>query len=172
MIINRARSLILLSNPEYSLEELTLKLKLQCFGHMIGKDTDAGKDWGQEEKGVTEDEMLGWHHRLNGHEVEQTAGDGERQGSLECCSPWSHKSQTWLSNWTITQLQSLGSDLISCDLSAAKWCLPIWPGLHKGRFCLQSLMSSNILYWNVYCLSFLSITVTMFFTDSKSLYCL
>ena len=44
---------------------------------LIGKDPDAGKDWGQEEKGMTEDEMVGWHHRLNGHEFEQTLGDGE-----------------------------------------------------------------------------------------------
>ena len=45
-----------------------LKLKLQQFGHLIGKDSDAGRDWGQEEKGTTEDEMAGWHHQLNGHE--------------------------------------------------------------------------------------------------------
>ena len=45
----------------------------------------------QEEKGKTEDEMVGWHHQLNGHEFEQTLGDGERQGSLVCCSPWGHK---------------------------------------------------------------------------------
>ena len=45
---------------------------------LIGKDPDAGRDWGQEEKGTTEDEMIGWYHRLNGHEFEQTAGDGER----------------------------------------------------------------------------------------------
>ena len=49
---------------------------------------DAGKDRGQEEKGATEDEMVRWHHRLNGHEFEQTPGDGEGQGSLACCSPW------------------------------------------------------------------------------------
>ena len=55
---------------------------------LIGKDPDAGKDWGQEEKGVTEDEMVGWHHRLNGHEFEQALGDGKGQGSLVCCSPW------------------------------------------------------------------------------------
>ena len=55
---------------------------------LIGKDTDAGKDWGQEEKGVAEDKMVGWHHRLNGHEFEQTLGDSEWQGSLVCCSPW------------------------------------------------------------------------------------
>ena len=57
---------------------------------LIGKDPDAWKDWGQE-KGVTEDEMAGSHHRLNGHEFEQTLGDSEGQGSLVCCSPWGHK---------------------------------------------------------------------------------
>ena len=54
----------------------------------IGKDPDAGKDWGQEEKGTTEDEMVGWHHRHNGYEFEQTAGDTEGQGSPVYCSPW------------------------------------------------------------------------------------
>ena len=58
---------------------------------LIGKDSDAGEDWGQEEKGVTEDEMLGWHHQLNKHEFEQTPGDCEGQGSLECSSPWGCK---------------------------------------------------------------------------------
>ena len=52
-----------------------------------GKDPNAGKDWNQAEKGTTEDEMVGWHHWLNGHQSEQTPGDGERQGSLACCSP-------------------------------------------------------------------------------------
>jgi len=70
-------------NPEYSLEGLMLKLQLQYFGHLmqradsLGKDPNAGKDWGQEEKGVTEDETIEWHHRLNGHEFEQTPGDTE-----------------------------------------------------------------------------------------------
>ena len=50
-----------------------------------------GEDWRQEEKGTTEDEMVGWHHRLNGHEFEQAPGDDEGQGSLACCSPWGHK---------------------------------------------------------------------------------
>ena len=58
---------------------------------LIGKDPEAGKDWGQEEKGTTEDEMVGWHYRLNGHEFEQALGYGEGQGSLVCCSPWGHK---------------------------------------------------------------------------------
>ena len=71
-----------------------LKLKLQYFVHLksqlIGKDPDAGKDWGQE-KGTTEDEMVGWHHRLNGHEFEHTPAGGEEQGSLVCWCPWSPK---------------------------------------------------------------------------------
>ena len=56
-----------------------------------GKDPDAGKNWRQKEKGVTEEEMVGWHHWLNGHEFEQTSGDSEGQGSLACCSLWGAK---------------------------------------------------------------------------------
>ena len=52
------------------------------------KDPDSGNDWGQEEKGTTEDEMVGWHHQLNGHEFEQAPGAGDGQGSLVCYSPW------------------------------------------------------------------------------------
>ena len=55
---------------------------------LIGKDPDAGKDWRQEENGTTEDEIVGWHHRLDGHEFEQAPGVGDRQGSLACPSPW------------------------------------------------------------------------------------
>ena len=68
---------------------------------LIGKDPDAGKDWRQEEKGTTEDEMVGWHHWLDGHEFQQAPGVGDGQGSLECCSPWGHKESDmteWL-NW-------------------------------------------------------------------------
>ena len=54
---------------------------------LIGKDSDAGRDWGQEEKGTTEDEMVGWPHGLSGHEFKEILGDSERQGSLKCCSP-------------------------------------------------------------------------------------
>ena len=57
----------------------------------FGKDPDAGKDWGQEEKGPTEDEMTGWHHWLTGRASEQTEGDSEGQGSSACCSPWGHR---------------------------------------------------------------------------------
>ena len=58
---------------------------------LTGKDSDAGKDWEQEKKGMTEDEMVGWHHWLNEHEFEQTLGDGEGQRSLAWCCPWGHK---------------------------------------------------------------------------------
>ena len=58
---------------------------------LTGKDPDAGKDWGQKEQGTTEDEMVGWHHQLDGHEFEQAPGDGEGQESLACCSPRGHK---------------------------------------------------------------------------------
>ena len=68
---------------------------------LIRKDPDAGKDWGQEEKGATKDEIVGWHHRLKGHESESTPRDSEGQRSLVCCSPWGHKEwdiTEWLSN--------------------------------------------------------------------------
>ena len=79
-----------------TLEGLTLKLKLQYFGHLMRRadsleKTDAGKDWRQEEKGTTENEMVGWHYRLNGHEFEQVPGDSEGQGDLAWCSPWGNK---------------------------------------------------------------------------------
>ena len=70
----------------------------------IGKDPDSGKDWGQEEKAVVEDEMVGWHHWLNGHEFEQTQGDGEGQGSLVCYGSWGRKQSNmtyWLNNNTL-----------------------------------------------------------------------
>ena len=68
---------------------------------LIGKDPDAGKEWRQEEKGTTEYEMVGWHHWLNGYEFEKALGDGEGQGCLACCSPWSCKELDmtgWLNN--------------------------------------------------------------------------
>ena len=70
---------------------------------LLGKDPDAEKDWRQEEKGTTEDEMVGWHHPLDGHEFEQALGVGDGQESLECCSPWGRKGWDWESdrlNWT------------------------------------------------------------------------
>ena len=94
-------------SPEYSLEGLMLKLKLQYFGHLmqswlIWKDPDAGKDRGQEEKGMTEDEMVGWHHRLNGHGFGWTPGVGDGQAGLVYCGSWGCKESdtTERLNWT------------------------------------------------------------------------
>ena len=94
-------------SPAYSLEGLMLKLKLQYFDHLIwrvdtGKDPDAGRDWGQEEKGTTEDKMAGWHHQLDGHEFEWTPGVGDRQGGLACCNSWGRKESDMTDrlNWT------------------------------------------------------------------------
>ena len=58
---------------------------------LIGKDPDAGKDWRREEKGITEDKTVEWHHWVDGHEFEQVPGVGDGQGGLVCCSPWGHK---------------------------------------------------------------------------------
>ena len=98
-------------SPEYSLEGLILKLKLQYFGHLMPRTdslekTDAGKDWTQEEKGMTENEMVGWHHWLNGHEFEQVLGVDDGQGSLSCCSPWGCEEldTTEQLNWTFQTL--------------------------------------------------------------------
>ena len=73
---------------------------------LIGKDPDAGNDWGQEEKGVTENEMAGWHHWLDGHGFERTLGDHEGQGSLECCSPRGHRVRH---DW-VTEQQPVGQN--------------------------------------------------------------
>ena len=84
-------------NPEYSLERLTLKLKLQYLGHLmqsadsLEKTLMLGKIEGEEKRWWRKDEMVGRHHRLNGHEFEQTQGDSEEQGSLVCCSLRGHK---------------------------------------------------------------------------------
>ena len=77
---------------------------------LIGKDPDAGKDWRQEEKGMTEDEMVGWHHWLKGYDSEQVLRVGDGQGSLACCSPWDCKEldMTERLNWTELRVKFLG----------------------------------------------------------------
>ena len=87
-----SQSILKAISPEYSLEVLMLNLKLQYFGHLIQRadsleKTNAGKDCGQEEKGVTEDEVVRWHYWLKGHEFEQAPRDNEVQRSLAHCSP-------------------------------------------------------------------------------------
>ena len=82
--------------------EVPILLPPDSKNWLIGKDSDAGKDWRQKEKGTTEDEMVGWHCWLNGHEFEQAPGVGDGRGSLVCCSTWGHKESdsTEQLNWT------------------------------------------------------------------------
>ena len=82
---------------------------------LTGKDSDARKDWRQEEKGRTEDEMVGWRQWPDGYEFEQAPGVGDGQGGLEYCSPWSHK-ETKLSNWTELNLSKLRFSFITCKM--------------------------------------------------------
>ena len=98
-------------NLEYLLEGVNAEAETpilwppdgKCW--FIGKDPDGGKDWRRKEKGVTEDEVVGWHHWLDGPEFEQALGVGDGQGSLECCSPWGQKESdtteqlNWLTDW-------------------------------------------------------------------------
>ena len=78
---------------------------------LIRKDPDAGKDWGREEKGTTEDEMIGWHHWLDGHEFDQAPGAGDGQGGLVCCSPWGRRVGH---GWT-TELTELMAESLCCS---------------------------------------------------------
>ena len=91
---------------------------------LIGKDPDAGKDRRQEEKRTTEDEMVGWHHWLDGHEFEQAPGVGDGQGGLVCCSPWGHKvsDMTEPLTWTDGFMRNL-------EKVEMTGCLPAWDAL-------------------------------------------
>ena len=128
-------------SPGISLEGLMLKLKLQYFGHLMQRvdsleKTDAGRDWGQEEKGITEDEMAGWHHRLDGCESEWTPGDGDGQGGLACCDSWGRKQSdtTERLNWT--------------ELSHGnKWRPPKGEKANLFRTCYGKGGSHQHVYW-------------------------
>ena len=99
---------------------------------LIWKDPDAGKDWGQEEKGTTEDEMAGWHHWLNGHGFGWTPGVGDGQGGLACCSSWGRKESDtteWL-NWTELNYFTILWWFLPCihmNQPRVYMCSPSWP---------------------------------------------
>ena len=109
---------------------------------LTGKDCDAGRDWGQEEKGTTEDEMAGWHHQLNGCEFEWTPGDGDGQGGLACCDPRGRKESdtTEQLNWT---------DAFTKE-SMCLWLLPGSPALYKQyiNFLQNVFPKSCLSKWN------------------------
>ena len=111
-------------SSECSLEGLMLRLKLQYFGHLMQRadsleKTDVGRDWGQEEKWTTEDEMAGWHHQLNGQEFEWTLWVGDGQGGLVCCDSWGHKESdtTERPNWTILDYRKWDSKNVSSSIT-------------------------------------------------------
>ena len=111
---------------------------------LIGKDSDTGRDWGQEAKGTTEDEMAGWHHWLDGHEFEQASGVGDGQESLACCSPRGHKEldMTERLNWT-------ESEVTATLLCALLFCVVLWKRawiLEADSLGLQSLLCSTIIH--------------------------
>ena len=125
-------------SPEYSLEGLMLKL--QYLEHLmrrtdtLEKDPDAGKDWRQEERGKTEDDMVGCHPWLDGHEFEQAPVVGDRQGSLACCSPWGHKDSDmteWL-KWTDSQCQDWESLALQVQkrMGLSAWANKEWSWRH------------------------------------------
>ena len=101
-ILKKIRSWIFIGRADAEAETPILWPPDYLNNWLIGKDPDAGKDWRQEEKGTTEDEMIEWHHWLDGYEFEQAPGVGDGQGSLVCCSPWVHKELdiTQRLNWT------------------------------------------------------------------------
>ena len=126
-------------SPEYSLEgqtdaeaETPPLLPPDVKNWFIGKDPDAEKDWRQEEKGTTEDEMAGWYHWLKGHGFEQAPGAGDGQGSLACCGPWGRK-ESEMTNWTNLRvspllLSSYYGVSVHCVRNSIGWYfgLPFW----------------------------------------------
>ena len=123
---------------------------------LIGKDPDAGKNWKQEEKGITEDEMIGWHHQLDEHEFEQAPGDGYGQGSLMCCSPWGRKESemTEQLNWTEPWSILLGVQNVNWMLTEAEprilshtCCLWGDAWLSASQFLLSNFISI-LNFWN------------------------
>ena len=131
-------------NPGGSLEGMMLKLKLQYFGHLIRRvdsleKTHAGRDWGQEEKGTTEDEMAGWHHWLNGRKSGWTLGVGDGQGSLACCNSWGHKESDTTEQVNWTELHSVCQEILIRNLATS-----FHSGLvilkHRSDHCLAQLL--------------------------------
>ena len=140
-------------NPEYSLKGLMLKLKLQYFGDLMWRidsleKTLSLKDWRREEKGTTEDEIVGWHHWLNGHEFEHAPEVGDGQGSLVWCSPQGCKmlDMTEQLNWTSKMPSIQFCDLFK-DLLSSVGCVTF-----KGRFYVFNIIL--YLWWVVACWMF------------------
>ena len=111
---------------------------------LIGKDSDAGRNWGQEKKGKTEDEIAGWHHQLDGHEFEWTLGVGDGQGGLTCCDSWSCKESDWTKplNWTELKLCIL---LILLQVKNVAYSLK-----ETGYSLLKALTFKGVIFFHLY----------------------
>ena len=132
----------------------TLLWPLDAMNWLIGNDPDAGKDWRQE-KGMTEDKMVGWHHRLNGHEFEQALGFGDGQGSLECYSTWGRR--VW-HDW-VTELIDLGGKTNYTNSACGGIGVYVFVGLDGG--------GNHILIPNIFC-----VWVSLFSRASETKVCL
>ena len=120
-------------NPEYALEDLMLKLKLQYFGYLmwransLEKTLMLGKIEGRRKRGRRRIEIVGWHHQLDGHEFEQAQGAGDGRGSLVCCNPWVTKSWIRLSDWTDWLTDWLtDSEHGTTNISLRSWFQFLW----------------------------------------------
>ena len=111
---------------------------------LTGKDFDSGKNWRQEEKGMKDDDMVGWHQWLKGHEFEQALGVGDGQGSLACCSPWGHKELD-TTEWLTTRIAK-NSDS-KCDKMWTN-CCNITSGESVGIHCTLFFFFNFILFLN------------------------
>ena len=144
---------------------------------LIGKDSDVGRDWGQEQKGTTEDEMAGWHHGLDGHEPEWTPGVGDGQGGLACCDSWGRKEAdtterlnwTELTSWTfvgkvISLLFNILSRFVSLSRYIPKYFI-LFVSMVNGIVSLFSRsIDSFLVYRNArdFCVYFISCNFTIF----------
>jgi len=131
---------------------------------LIGKDSDTRRDWGQEEKGMTEDEMAGWHHRLHGHEFGWFPGAGDGQGGLACCNSWGCKDRTRLTDWTDAKVPCFlcltyrrtelpkSRRLVGHERYRISWehifhSLTSLFGRHVFRFIFSVSICVHVLYW-------------------------
>ena len=117
---------------------------LDAKNWLTGKDPEAGKQWRQEEKRMTEDEIIRWHHQLNAREFEQAPGIGDRLGSLACCSSWRHKSWTWVNDWN--ELQNIVYTFFAFKSSSFSHVLPFLWAHHSTR----SWNWPHFPLWNVF----------------------
>ena len=169
------------NHPGVSLEGMMLKLKLQYLGHLswlIGKDFDVRRDWGQEENGTTEDEMAGWHHRVNGCESEWTLGVGDGQGGLVCCDSLGRKESdtTERLDWTELILSPWRSETSSFGLLFSHTGILLFVAVHRIFLCVCRVC----IFWSrqllvdrkavdVLCVCILQ-PVTFWFSSSSQLF--